>query len=350
VSLVAHVVVERPALVVDVELAVGADEIVAVLGPNGAGKTTLLRALAGLVPVDAGHVTLDGVPLDDPARGVFVPAERRHVGLVFQDYCLFPHLSALDNVAFGLRHRGGGRADARRRASEWLVRVGLAARADTRPAALSGGEAQRVALARTLAAEPAVLLLDEPLSALDASTRPAVRRELARHLAAFSGPRLLVTHDPVEAAALADRLLIVEGGRIVQTGTPAEVVAAPRSRYTADLAGVNLLRGVGAGDRVALDTGGTLAVPDVGTGTVFVVIHPRAVTLHLARPAGSLRNVWQATVAAVDPEGERVRVRLTGTPPIVAEVTRAAVAELALAPGRPVWVGVKATEVATYPA
>lgn len=324
---------------------------VALLGPNGAGKTTFLRALAGLAPLDRGRVVLGGDVLDDPGAGVWVPPERRAIGVVFQDYLLFPHLSALENVAFGLRCRGVARAEARRRARSWLERVGLAERAGARPRELSGGQCQRVALARALAPEPRLLLLDEPLSALDATTRPEVRRELRRHLESFPGVRLLVTHDPVEAMTLAEELVVLEAGRVVQSGTPAEVSARPRSRYVADLVGVNLFRGTaGATGRVLLAGGAALVAAGAGRGEVFAVVHPRAVSLHRGRPEGTPRNVWPGVAGSLDLEGDRVRVQVLGPLPIVAEVTPAAVADLALADGGPVWVSVKATEVQVYPA
>jgi molybdate transport system ATP-binding protein len=339
--------VRLASLELEVALAAAAQELVVVVGPNGAGKSTLLRAIAGLVPLDAGRVTLGDQVLEDAARGVWTPPERRPIGLVFQDYALFPHLSALENVAFGLRTRFP-RSEARSRARAWLERVGLAAEADARPAALSGGQAQRIALARALAIEPALLLLDEPLAALDASTRTTMRRELRAHLASFPGVRLMVTHDPLEALALADRLVVLEGGRVVQSGPPADVTRHPRSRFVADLMGVNLLRGRSDGGRVALEGGGALVVPDAPAGDVLVVIHPRTVVLHRARPDGTPRNVWQGTVEWTEPQGARVRVRLSGTPALVAEITREAVDELAIRPGSSLWVSVKATEIAAY--
>jgi molybdate transport system ATP-binding protein len=261
---------------------------------------------------------------------------------------LFPHLTALDNVAFGLLCHGSSRQEARQRAQQWLERVGLGDRAGARPAALSGGEAQRVALARALAIEPRVLLLDEPLSALDVSTRADVRRTLRRHLEAFRGVRLLVTHDPHEAMALADHLVVLERGRVVQTGAPTQVAEQPRSSYVADLVGVNLLRGRATDDHVALGGGALLAVPGAGTGEVFAVIHPRAVALHRRPPEGSPRNLWRGQIAGLDFEGARVRVRVAGTIPIVAEITRTELADLQLDQGSEVWVHVKATEIAVY--
>jgi molybdate transport system ATP-binding protein len=334
----------------EVELAVGTGELVVLLGPNGAGKTTLLRAVAGLVALEQGRVVLDGVVLDDVATGEHVPIERRPVGFVFQDYLLFPHLSALENVAFGLRARGLGRAEARRRAGAFLERVGLAAHAGSRPRALSGGQAQRVALARAMVGEPRLLLLDEPLAALDAATRTEVRRDLRRHLASFDGTRLLVTHDPLEALALADRLVVLEGGRVTQTGSPAEVSGRPRSRYVAELVGINLYRGHADGAAVELEGGGRLVVADGHRGEVFAAVHPRAVALHRHRPEGTPRNSWPGTADALEVIGDRVRVRMTGSIPIVAEVTPAAASELRLADGGPVWATVKATEVTVYPA
>ena len=336
-------------LVLEVELAVATGELVVLLGPNGAGKTTLLRAIAGLVPLDRGRVVLDGDVLEDTAAGTWVPTEQRPVGFVFQDYLLFPHLSALENVAFGLRARGLPKAEARRRAAGWLERVGLATHAGARPRALSGGQAQRVALARAMVGDPRLLLLDEPLAALDAATRTEVRRDLRRHLASFDGTRLLVTHDPLEAMALADRLVVLEGGHITQTGSPAEVSGRPRSRYAAELVGVNLFHGHADGHAVKLP-GGVLVVADDHHGEVFAAVHPHAVALHRQPPEGTPRNIWPGTADALEVVGDRVRVRVSGTVPVVAEVTPAAASELRLADGGPVWATVKATEVTVYPA
>jgi molybdate transport system ATP-binding protein len=334
----------------DVHLTTKSGETVAVLGPNGSGKTTLFRCLAGLLPIDAGRVELDGEPLDDPSADVFVRPERRPVAVVFQDYLLFPNLTALENVAFGLRARGAGKEHARAQAGAWLERVGLADHAHHRPRGLSGGQAQRVALARALATEPRLLLLDEPLAALDAGTRSDVRRDLRRHLATFDGVRLLVTHDPVDAFALADRVVILEQGQVVQTGTLADVTAQPRSRYVADLVGVNLLRGTGTDGAITTATGGRVVPADPVSGEAFAVIQPHSVALYPSPPAGSPRNVWETTVADVDRQADRVRVRLTGEVPLVAEITPAALDALTLQPGDRIWATVKATEILTYPA
>jgi molybdate transport system ATP-binding protein len=348
-SLQARVELTLGQLRLDVDLAAATGELLVLLGPNGAGKTTLLRALAGLVPLDAGRVVLDGTVLDDTATGVWVSTERRPIGFVFQDYLLFPHLSALENVAFGLRARGVPRGEARRRAAAWLERVGLADHARARPRALSGGQAQRVALARAMAGDPRLLLLDEPLAALDAATRGEVRRDLRRHLASFDGTRLLVTHDPLEAMTLADRIVILERGRVTQTGTAAQVSARPRSRYVAELVGVNLYRGHAAGHTIRLSGGATLVAADDHHGEVFAAVHPHAVALHRHAPQGTPRNVWAGTAENLEAVGDRIRVRVSGPVPIVAEVTPAAVAELHLGDGGPVWAAVKATEVAVYP-
>jgi molybdate transport system ATP-binding protein len=346
-SLNASIKVKHNDFALDVRLDIEPGETVAILGPNGAGKTTLLRALAGLVPI-VGRVQLAGQVLEDSAIRVHVPTEQRHVGLVFQDHVLFPHLNVLDNVAFGLQAQH--RPDAKNTARGWLERAGLADMASSMPRELSGGQAQRVALLRTLATEPQLLLLDEPLAALDVSIRAEVRRDLSRQLASFRGVRLIVTHDPLEAIALAHRLVVLEKGRVVQSGKPEEVTARPRSRFVADLAGVNLLRGKARGDHVDMATGATIVAPDAGEGEVFAVIHPRAVALYISRPDGTPRNVWQGEVEDIDLHGDRVRVRVKGPVPLVAEVTPSAARELRLHAGAAVWVAFKATEVAVFPA
>jgi len=343
-------------LAAEVEVADG--EVVAVLGPNGAGKSTFLRAVAGLVSLDGGSITVDGQVLDAPDEGTFVPTHRRPIGVVFQDHLLFPRLSALDNVAFGLQARGMRKAEARGQAAGWLDRMGLADHAGAKPAALSGGQSQRVALARALATEPRVLLLDEPLAALDARTRLHMRAELRRHLATFPGARLLVTHDPIDALVLADRLVVLESGRVTQEGTTDDVVRHPRSRYVAELVGVNLLHGTAAGDRrVRLAGGGELIVADPVPATeLAVAVRPQAVTIHRDEPEGSARNAWAATVTDLEARDDRVRVQLAGPvgtggdgdAGLVAEVTPAAVTALGLAPGTAVWATVKAVDLAVY--
>jgi molybdate transport system ATP-binding protein len=337
-------------LSLNVHLKAAPGQLVVLVGPNGAGKTTLLRALAGLAPMDEGRISINGEVLEDTAGGIWVPTERRPVGMVFQNYLLFPHLSVIENVAFGLRARGVSRREARQQAAGWLERIGLSAKAQAKPRSLSGGQAQRVALARALATSPSLLLLDEPLAALDAPARAGLRRDLRRHLATFQGVRLLVTHDPLEAIALADRIIVMEGGEIIQSGDVAEVTARPRSRYVAEFVGVNLYRGKAVGNTLEIDTGGALAAPDARPGEVFAVVHPHAVSLHRREPEGSPRNVWEGTVEGCDFEGDRVRVRVHGIPSIVAEVTPAAASELDLIDGGPVWVSVKATDVVVYPA
>ena len=349
-GLQASVALRRGRLDLDAALDARPGEVVGLVGPNGAGKTTLLQALAGLVPIDRGRVVLDGTVLEDTAGGRRLPPEHRRIGLAFQDHALFPHLSALENVAFGPRSRGVARGAARTSARGWLDRIGLGDRADAQPGELSGGQAQLVSLARALATGPGLLLLDEPLAALDATARVETRRRLIRHLDGFGGSTVVVTHDPVDAMALAGRLVVLEGGRVVQSGTPVEIRERPRSRYVADLVGVNLVRGTAGGGRVQVGPGMSLAVPDAGRGDVLAVVHPRAVALHRRPPEGTPRNVWEGVAEGVDREGDRVRVRVGGPLPVVAEVTAAAADELGLAGGGPVWVSIKATEITVSPA
>jgi molybdate transport system ATP-binding protein len=348
VSLAASIEARLEGLRLEVDIAVATGETLVVLGPNGAGKTTLLRCLAGLLPI-CGRVTLDDETLEDTDAGVRVPTERRPIGFVFQDYLLFPRMSVVDNVAFGLRARGRAREEAREEARGWLERMGLGDKATALPAALSGGQAQRVALARALAISPRLLLLDEPLAALDAGARGELRRDLRRHLSSFAGTRLLVTHDPVEAIALGDRLVVIEDGRVVQEGT-ADDLGRPRSSYVATLVGLNLLRGRADGDAVALASGATLMAAARARGDVLVALPPRAIALYRARPEGSPRNVWRARIDGLDVGGEGVRVHLGGSVPVVAEVTAAAIADLGLREGEEVWASVKASEVEVYPA
>jgi len=322
---------------------------VALLGPNGAGKTTVVSMIAGLLAIDTGTLRLHGETLDDPARGVFLPAEDRNVGVVFQDYLLFPHLSVLENVAFGLRSRRMSREVARQRALEWLGRVGLDGLEHRKPGDLSGGQAQRVALARAFVTEPSLLLLDEPLSALDVTTRTELRHTLATHLEAFVGPRLLITHDPTEAFLLADEIHIIEDGTVTQSGTADDVRLRPRTRYVADLAGSNLIRGtalagqVHTGDQTIQIADGEIA------GSVLLTIHPTTISLHRTPPGGSPRNTWPTTVERVERLGTRVRLQ-TGSPlALTVEITESARAELGVDPGTPVWVAVKATEIGVQP-
>ena len=350
-SLVVDVRVRRGRFDLDLALDVEPGEVVALLGPNGSGKSTTLRVLAGLLPADDGSVRLDGFLVEDVATRVHLPPEQRRVGVVFQDYLLFPHLSARENVAFGLRARGVPRAEARERADTWLTRVGLAEHAASRPRQLSGGQAQRVALARALAADPRLLLLDEPLAALDAGTRLEVRADLRHHLSGYDGAVVVVTHDALDAMVLADRLVVLEEGRVVQTGPPKEVAARPRTDYVARLVGLNLLRGRAVDGVVHLDGAASLTSSGHRDGEVFVAFAPAAVTLHRARPeGGSARNCWSGRIVSVEGHGDVVRVALEGGVPVVADVTPMAVADLALRPGSEVWASVKATETSVYPA
>jgi molybdate transport system permease protein len=335
-TLNADVRVRRGSFELEVGLAASPGETIAVVGPNGSGKTTLLRVLAGLQPC-TGTVVMDGTDVSG------LPSHLRPVGWVPQDGALFPHLDARDNVAFGIGGRRGRRA-----ADRWLDLVGVGDLADRRPAALSGGQAQKVALARALAREPRLLLLDEPMAALDASARVDVRRTLRRHLADFGGVTLLVTHDPVDALSLADRVLALDGGRLVQFAPTADLARAPRTPWLASLLGANGLRGRVAGSEIELDAGGSMTVaepagPDGAPALAVVPAH--GISLHAQRPAGSPRNAWPVVVRDITVTGSRARVHCTGRPDVVAEITPQAVADLRLDEGIEVWASVKATEI-----
>ena len=355
-SLAAAIEVQLGSLLLQAELAVQPGEVLALLGPNGAGKSTLLRCLAGLQPLDGGRIAIDTTIVDDPAAGMLVPPEARSIGLVFQHYRLFEQMTVLENVAFGLRAGGQPKAQARASAHEWLDRVGLAEYAAQRPAALSGGQAQRAALARALATEPRLLLLDEPLAALDAGTRGAVRRDLRHHLDEFGGMVVLVTHEPVDAHALADRVAILEDGRLVQTGTLAEVTSHPRSRYVADLVGVNLVAGTVTDGVLHTPAGASVVIADAAPGPSFAIIRPHSIvlvrTVGSAGSAGSeasTRNQWPGTITELDRLGDRVRVGIDGPLPLTAEITVAAMDALALRPGDAIHASVKATDIDVYP-
>ena len=354
-TLSVDVTIRRGTFEVDASFEAVAGETVALLGPNGSGKSTLVLAIAGLLEPAEGSIDLDGAVLDGP--GIHVPAERRPIGVLFQSLLLFPHLSALENVAFPLRARGVRRSEARARAAGSLDQLGLTERAEARPRDLSGGEAQRVALARAMILEPALLLLDEPLSALDVGTRVRVRELVRGELERFSGIRVIVTHDPVEAMALADRLVLLEEGLVTQIGSPDQIRAAPRSRYAAELVGVNAFHGrlerhEGAG-RISTVDGDVVVVPwpDHVEGDVVIgLLRPADVTLSLTRPDGSARNVFHGRVTSMDVEGERARVRVSSAPPLIAEITRDSVDRLGIRDGTDVWASFKAVEVRVIPA
>ncbi|MFI1945683.1 ABC transporter permease [Streptomyces virginiae] len=316
---------------------------IAVVGENGAGKTTLLRALLGLTP--RAHAELRLGDTDVTA----LPPHRRQVAWVPQDGALFPHLTAVANTAYGLRARGVPRAQARREALAWLDRLGVLHLADRRPAQLSGGQAQRVALARALAARPRLLLLDEPLAALDQTTRARVRHTLRTHLAGFGGVCLIVTHDPVEAVSLADRVLVLADGRALQDAPPAEVTRHPRSPWVARMLGRNAWPGTASADGLTLAAGGRLVVAEAlpEGAKALAIIAPEAVSVYTDRPGGSPRNVWPGTVREITAVGSRLRVLVASdtAPDLVAEITPDAAAELGLVDGASVWTSVKATEV-----
>ena len=294
-------------------------QVVAVIGPNGAGKSSLLRAVAGLVP-STGEIRVDG------RSWTTLAVRERAVGMAFQDQLLFPHLSALENVAFGPRTAGVPRADARRTAQGWLDRFGVADLAGRKPRQLSGGQAQRVSIARALATDPRVLLLDEPFAGLDVGVAAGLRVELASHLTSYDGVTLLVTHDAIDALTLADVVWVLDEGELVQVGPPREVAARPLTRHVARLVGLNVIT----------------------DGDGFRSFSPSAVTVSLTEPSGSARHRWPGAVTTLAPHGDAVRLLVSGEHELLADVTPAAVAELGLAPGRQVWLSVKETAVRRY--
>jgi len=346
-SLHAGFTARRGAFEVSATLDVADGETLALLGPNGAGKSTIVDVLAGTMDPSDGSIEIDGVCVDT------LPAERRPIGVCFQDDLLFPHLSALENVAFPLRARGMGRAEAHGRAVELLARLADSVDPHAKPAVLSGGERQRVALARALAPEPRLLLLDEPFSNVDVSARAGLRALVREVTAGFDGATVLVAHDPIDALTLADRVTLLEAGRQTQTGTPDEIRAAPRSAYAADLVGVNLFRGM----LEPLPDGAARLVTARGTITVapetrldravpaIAILKPIDIAIHAVEPEGSPRNVVHGRVGEITIDGERARIRVDGEPPLTAEITTGSLARLGLTGGTDVWASFKAVEV-----
>ena len=345
-TLDAHVVVRRPGHTVDVTLTAEPGDVIAVIGPNGAGKSTLVRALAGLVPLDEGHVRVGESTWD--GAGARIDTRQRGVGMVFQDGLLFPHLTALGNAAFGPRSRGRRRREAERLGRQWLNRLGVGELADRRPAQLSGGQAQRVAIARALAGEPRLLLLDEPLSALDVGVAMTLRSELSRHLADFGGIAVIVTHDAIDALTLANRVLVIDDGVVTQEGVPAEVAAQPRTAHVARLVGLNVLAGESTGTTVTLPDGLTVVSVTAVDGPVNACFSPAAVTLTREPPSGSARNRWEGRVSSAVPHGPAVRVHLDIGTGLFADVTPESAAALGLTPGARAWASVKATEISVH--
>ncbi len=337
------------ALDLDVRVEVATGRCLALAGPSGTGKSTILRLLAGLSRPARGRISCGGEVWLDTERGIWWPPERRRCGYLFQDHALFPHLSAWRNVAYGLRSTVH-RAQRRPAALALLQRFGLNELADARPSDLSGGERQRVALARALARAPSVLLLDEPLSALDPRTRAAASRELLATIRSLEVPVVLVTHDFTEAALLGDAVAVLDRGRIVQEGTAGELAARPATAFVADFTGAVVLTGTARATRgeltaVDLDGGGVAYTTDRGEGRVAVSVFPWEITI--AEPASavneSAQNRLPARIASVTKIGNRVRLGLAAGQPLAAEVTGQAIDELHLAAGRDVVATWKAT-------
>ena len=339
----------------DVAFEAPAGATTVIVGESGAGKTSVLRLAAGLDRPAAGRVVLDGVVYADTERGIQMPSWRRDVGWVPQDYALFPHLTVAQNVAFGLQAAGVRRRERERRVARVLERTGITGLAGRRPGTLSGGQQQRAALARALVLGPRLLLLDEPLAALDLQTRRQVRGELRALLRELGTTTLYVTHSPLEALLFGDRIVVLEAGRISQIGDRDELLRHPRSRYLAELVGTNFFAGraapPGAAEALRTADGEFVLAGADQAADMFLTVDPRQITLHTGPPESSAQNVFAGPILELAPEppgGERVRVVLGTRPPLVAEVTREAVAGLGLAEGMLVHASFKATGVRSY--
>jgi molybdate transport system ATP-binding protein len=343
-----ELVVRRGEFALDATVDVAPGEVVAVLGRNGSGKSTLLAAIAGLLRPDTGRITLNDRVLTDNAAGVMQPPHRRRIGLLAQQPLLFPHLSVLDNVAFAPRSMGSNRQVAREKAQRYLTEVDAAQFAQRRPGRLSGGQAQRIALARALASEPDLLLLDEPLAAVDVELAPALRSLLQAVLAQRIA--LIVTHHVIDALMLANRVVVLDAGRVVEQGPTREVLTRPRSTFTARLAGLNLVAGTATAEGLRSEDGtllsGLINSTPVGAEAV-AVFTPAAVAVYVDPPKGSPRNVIRDRVEVIEPHGTLVRVR--GAAGLTADITPAAAVELGLHTGTGIWFVVKAAEVSVYP-
>jgi molybdate transport system ATP-binding protein len=344
-SVTARIITSIGDRTIDAQLTCEPGETVALLGPNGAGKSTVLRAIAGLQPITGGCIRIGHETVEEPTSGTFIPAEQRRVGMVFQDYLLFPHMTVRQNIEFGPRNQ---RKD--HDVASWIETLDLSDLLDRKPAQLSGGQAQRVALARALATNPRALLLDEPLAALDAATKQSVRGELRQFLQRYEHGTVLVTHDPLDALVLADRIVVLENGHVTQKGPTAEVASQPRTEYLATLLGVTLIRGTAREGIIDCQGGGRLVTSTSSAGSVVAIIRPQAISLHANRPEGSARNVWHTTITGVDAHHDQVRITLAGPPELTAAVTPAAVADLGIAPGQEIWASLKATDIAIHQA
>lgn len=330
----------------EARLHVEAGEVLAILGPNGSGKSTLIRAIAGLEPISRGHITIAGTVVAQVDPAVFIETRKRNISVVFQDYALFPHLTVAENISFGIKGRGASRKEVRERVHNVLDNFDLTDLAHRRPAQLSGGQSQRVALARAMATQPDVLLLDEPMAALDAVNVAEMRSRLDHYLEGFAGATILVTHDPLDALILADRIAILENGGFTHVGTPGEISQFPRTQYSATLMGSTFITGVAHAGVVKTDLGSEIVTNTPAlTGTAAAVIRPESVVIHLCEPEGSSRNSWKGVISDIHQVVDRVLLHIDGEVPLVAAITPSSLSALKLQRGTEVWTSVKAMEV-----
>ena len=346
----AHFDLLRGNLSITANVTIGAGEVVALLGPNGAGKTTVLECIAGGLAISHGHISVSGEKVDDPDAGIWKPPEKRHVGIVFQDNLLFPHMNVMDNVAFSLRCRGHSKKSARGKAAEVLLFLGIAELGRKPIKELSGGQTKQVAIARSIIQEPSLFLLDEPLSGLDSLAGSKIKAFIVNRLKALKTGCLLVTHDSDFVMEVADRAYVLESGIVTEFGHPAGLRTKPSTSYVADFAGTNSYSGVARHGQLVINESFRLQVAELSTtGPVSVSINSRSISVHRHSSHGSPRNNLPIVIDSVTSLGDITRIVTCEPTPLVIDITTISANELNVKEGEHLWATIKATEIDVEP-